>query len=63
MSPTCVGAPSSSVTRIAYSGAARPIDIGVLGWSTSPTMPWVMVSVMPHQPMILMPKAANGGGS
>ena len=26
-------------------------------------MPWVMVSVMPHQPMILTPKAANGGGS
>ena len=26
-------------------------------------MPWVMVSVMPHQPMILTPNAANGGGS
>src|SRR5215218_5330967 len=49
--------------RIEYSVAARPIDIGALGWSTSPTMPWVMVSVMPHQPMILMPKTANGGGS
>ena len=49
--------------RIEYSLAARPIDIGVLGWSTSPTMPWVMVSVMPHQPMILTPKAAKGGGS
>ena len=63
MPPTGVGAPSSSVMRIEYSAAARPIDIGVLGWSTSPTMPWVMVSVMPHQPMILMPKTANGGGS
>ena len=31
VSPTLVGAPSSSVMRIAYSGAARPIDIGVLG--------------------------------
>src|ERR1700724_158990 len=49
--------------RIAYSAAARPIDIGVLGWSTSPMMPWVMVSVMPHQPMILMPKTEKGGGS
>ena len=26
-------------------------------------MPWVMVSVMPHQPIVLTPKAANGGGS
>ena len=26
-------------------------------------MPWVMVSVIPHQPMILTPKAAKGGGS
>ena len=26
-------------------------------------MPWVMVSVMPHQPMILTPKAAKAGGS
>ncbi len=26
-------------------------------------MPWVMVSVIPHQPMILMPKAAKAGGS
>src|SRR5258705_7207734 len=61
--PMGVGAPSSSVMRIAYSAAARPIDIGVLGWSTSPTMPWVMVSVMPHQPIVLTPKAAKGGGS
>src|SRR3979409_2001405 len=58
-----VGAPSSSVMPIAYSAAVRPIDIGVLGWSTSPTMPWVMVSVMPHQPMVLMPNTVNGGGS
>src|ERR1700732_441579 len=61
--PTEVGAPSSPVMRMEYSAAARPIDIGVLGWSTSPIMPWVMVSVMPHQPMVLMPKMANGGGS
>src|SRR5882757_747227 len=60
--PTCVGVPSSSVMRISYSAAARPIDIGMLGWSISPTMPWVMVSVMPHQPMILMPNAAKAGG-
>ena len=26
-------------------------------------MPWVTVSVMPHQPIILMPNTANGGGS
>ena len=26
-------------------------------------MPWVMVSVMPHQPMTLTPKAAKAGGS
>ena len=26
-------------------------------------MPWVMVSVMPHQPMVLIPNAAKGGGS
>ena len=26
-------------------------------------MPWVMVSVMPHQPMILTPNTAKGGGS
>ena len=63
MPPTSVGRPSSSVIRISYSAAARPIDIGVLGWSTSPTMPWVMVSVIPHQPIILIPNAANGGGS
>ena len=63
VSPTPVGRPSSSVMRIAYSVAARPIDIGVLGWSTSPTMPWVMVSVMPHQPMILTPNTAKAGGS
>src|SRR3954454_11594853 len=26
-------------------------------------MPWVMFSVIPHQPMILMPKTAKAGGS
>src|SRR5260370_30171573 len=58
-----VGVPSASGTQSEDSAAARLIDTGVLGWSTSPTMPWVMVSVMPHQPMILMPNTANGGGS
>ena len=38
----------------------KPPDAAI---RTSPTMPWVMVSVMPHQPMILMPNTANGGGS
>src|SRR5260370_41302824 len=49
--------------RMEYSAAARRSAIGVLAWSPSPTRPWVMVSVMPHQPMILTPKAENAGGS
>src|SRR5258708_397847 len=55
--------PSSRTTAIWYSGAARPIDIGRSGVYGFPTIGCEMVSVMPHQPIVLTPSAPSNGMS
>ena len=35
----------------------------MFGMCTSPTIPCVIVSVMPHQPIVFTPKCASVGGS
>jgi hypothetical protein len=56
VSPGSTGAPSSRSTKMPYSGAGRPIGIGRFGRWTEPTVPCVIVSVIPYQPIVLTPK-------
>ena len=55
--------PSSRTTAIPYSGAGRPIEPGRFGVYGSPTMPWLIVSVIPHHPIVLTPTCSSHGMS
>jgi hypothetical protein len=46
-----------------YSGAGRPMARLGLGHAGLLTMPCVMVSVMPHQPMVCTRKCASVGSA